>query len=294
MRMIETEKSYAKINLHLGIGKKREDGYHSISSLFHLINFFDLITIEVMNSMNTEVCIIGMPQVPTQENLMYKAALLYLDTIGAKAKIIITIKKRMPIQGGLGGGSSNAATVLLLLQRMFSYPLYNNQLYALGSLLGSDVPFFLYQEPLCYVSGRGEIVTPIPSRKDLSLVLSTPHQFGVSTKQAFHDLDKTREAGWEEPCFFSEDELCHIYKKPVKEWSFYNDFKNIIIAYNDLYSNIYTLENKDFLWYTSISGSGSSFYTITDKGDERAIFDVFEEKYRTQVTNTLTNCIFLL
>jgi len=294
VRVQETAKSYAKINLHLHIGAKREDGYHPLSSLFQLIELHDVITVALVEQNMTQIIITGMKGVPLTQNLMYKAAHLFLITIGAKAKISIDITKNIPLQGGLGGGSSNAATILLLLQKMYHYPLSNEQLYALGLSLGSDIPFFLYQQPVAYVEGRGEYITPIKPRNDLALILTIPNNFGVSTKQAFDDLDKTRDNNWQEVERYTFNALCHMYNNSVEKWRFYNDFKIIISSYNNLYNILHSSDNEDVTSFTAISGSGSALYTITDKGDESQIFDYFEEKYRTQVTNTLTRCIFLL
>lgn len=294
MRVEKSEKSYAKINLHLHIGAKREDGYHPLSSLFHVIDLYDLITIEVKEQNVTQIDIMGMQNVPLTQNLMYKAASLFLTTLEAKAKITIHIKKNIPMQGGLGGGSSNAATILLLLQQIYNYPLSNEHLYALGLTLGSDVPFFLYQKAAAFVEGRGEVVTPIDAREDLSVVLTIPRNFGVSTKQAFDDLDRTREEDWREPRPPTMHELCHMYNDPVENWGFYNDFNNIMFLYNDLYNILDILDNEGLKGYTSISGSGSTFFTITDNGSESTILSLLEEKYRTQVINNLTTCLYLL
>ena len=289
-----TEKSYAKINLHLHIGPIREDGYHPLSSLFQLISLHDLISVELKEQSVTHISIIGMESVPVTQNLMYKAARLFLNAIGATAKIVINITKRIPMQGGLGGGSSNAATMLLLLQYLYDYPLEEDQLQALGLLLGSDVPFFLCQTPCAYVEGRGELVTPITPRKDLAIILSIPQNFGVSTKQAFYDLDMSRDEKWRESMPYSKDMLCHMYHKPVENWKFYNDFTGIICLYNNLYNILGTFNKKGYKSYTAVSGSGSTVFTITDKGNESMILDYFERKYGTQVTNNLTTGMYLL
>lgn len=294
MKALKSEKSYAKINLHLHIGGKREDGYHPLSSIFHLIELHDVIKVELTEQQQTHIEIIGMDGVPLTQNIMYKAASLFLTTINAHAKVLIHIDKNIPMQGGLGGGSSNAATVLLILQQIYHYPIESSQLYSLGLMLGSDVPFFLHQECVAYVEGRGEVITPMKARDDLAVVLTFPINFGVSTKQAFHDLDTSRGAHWKEPLIISSSKLCHMYSIPVKEWRFYNDFKNIIIKYNNLNDILSTSEIKGSNWYSSISGSGSTIFTVTDSGDEYMIYRLFEEKYRTQVTNTLTKCMYLL
>jgi 4-diphosphocytidyl-2-C-methyl-D-erythritol kinase len=289
-----TEKSYAKINLHLHIGAKREDGYHPLSSLFQLISLHDLITLEVTDQSVTQIVITGMESVPITQNLMFMATKLFLDTIGATARIVINITKKIPMQGGLGGGSSNAATMLLLLQQIYNYPLEENQLRSLGLSLGSDVPFFLYQTPCAYVEGRGELVTAITPRNDLSVVLTIPQNFGVSTKQAFYDLDMSRGEKWIESLPYSKELLCHMYSQSVENWRFYNDFKDIICLYNNLYNILHTFNNEGYKSYTAISGSGSALFTITDKGNEFMILDYFEGKFGTQVINNLTTGVYLL
>lgn len=294
MKVKRNEKSYAKINIHLHVGSKRKDGYHPLSSLFHLVDLYDIITLNLEESSRTQLSITGMDTVPLAQNLMYRAVTLFLTTIGAKAKVHIDIIKNIPMQGGLGGGSSNAATILLQLQNIYNYPLSNEHLYELGLSLGSDVPFFLHQHPAAFVQGRGEYITPIKARGDLSLLLTFPHNIGVSTKQAFDDLDKTRGDGWVEPASMNVDEVCHMYNNPVEHWKFYNDFKIITFLYKELHDILEALEGEGSNMYTSISGSGSTLFTITDKDEELSTLPFLREKYRTQVINNLTTCLYLL
>lgn len=152
--------SPAKINLFLKVLKKRNDGYHEILSMVDLVSLYDIILIEpkergeiVLEAKEGE-----MPK--KEDNLIYRAVILLREQFGIKDGVAIYVKKRIPIGSGLGGGSSNAATVLLALSEIFNLGLKKNELYELGLRLGADVPLFIYRNP-CIVKGIGEIIEPV-------------------------------------------------------------------------------------------------------------------------------------
>ncbi len=151
--------SFAKINLFLYVTGKREDGYHDIFSLMCRLKLSDLVTIDFNNSTNIEIkC--SHPDVPEDNrNIAYKAAELFYKNSGIKDKIKITIEKEIPVGAGLGGGSSNAGYVLNHLNRHYNNLFSRNDLISMGTKIGADVPFFIFEEP-AIAEGIGNILKP--------------------------------------------------------------------------------------------------------------------------------------
>ena len=138
-------KAPGKINLHLGVGKSRSDGFHSIQSIFARISLFDDISITMYESDKLEIIVKGLEDFNIEgEDTLTKAARLWCTSTKVRARIMIKVVKNIPSEAGLGGGSSDAAYVLLALQKLNpSVALSFNSLLTLGAEIGSDVPFFL-------------------------------------------------------------------------------------------------------------------------------------------------------
>jgi len=168
----------AKINLILDVKGKRSDGYHEIETVMHQINLTDRVGISVGSSNDIEV-ISDSNEIPQDENnLAYKAAKLYKDKYGIAGGIKIAIKKNIPIGAGLAGGSTDAAAVLIGLNKIFKHTdVY--RLADLGTRIGSDVPFCVWGGT-ALATGRGEKLSPLLSRRFPYIVLVKP-KFEVST-----------------------------------------------------------------------------------------------------------------
>src|SRR5580658_8400378 len=149
-------RSLAKINLDLRILHKRDDGFHELRTVFQTISLADTIEIEYEKSRHTELTIEGSVDIP--DNLILRAAGAYLDAARLSARIHFRLTKKIPMGGGLGGGSSNAAAVLLALPVLAGKRVDIEQI-AAG--LGSDVPFFLHGGTMLAL-GRGEELYPLP------------------------------------------------------------------------------------------------------------------------------------
>lgn len=178
--------SPAKINLFLQVTGKRPDGYHELFSLMCCVSLCDTIFLQF----GTEKIEIesSHPQIPLDEtNLAYKAAALFLKTLGAEEGVKITIEKSIPLAAGLGGGSSNAASVLRGLNHQYDFPFSPDQLMSFGLSLGADVPFLLFQKP-ALATGIGEKLEPYPEPLPNSVIIVHPG-FGVSTAEVFQNLN---------------------------------------------------------------------------------------------------------
>lgn len=185
-------RSHAKVNLTLGVLGVRPDGYHDIESVMQSISLHDRVTLSVGGEPGIRIeC--DVPGIPTDErNLAHKAAALLLKNREIDAGLDIRIEKRIPAQAGLGGGSSNAAAVLMGLAGLLEMSIGQAELCDLASAVGSDVPFFIVGG-IALVGGRGEEVQPLPDIPAQWLVILKP-SFGVSTPWAYRRLDEIRGA----------------------------------------------------------------------------------------------------
>ncbi len=180
-------KTPAKINLGLFILGKRPDGYHELETLLQMVSLFDEIDLEpVAQGIELECCAPGIPQ--DASNLAVRAAALLRDAFPEKSSgVRIHLKKNIPAGAGLGGGSGNAAGVLMGLNRLWDLKLTRDRLSTFAAQLGSDVPFFLWG-PCALGRGRGEIMEPVakPSGK-FSVVLVYPG-FPITTSEVYRAL----------------------------------------------------------------------------------------------------------
>ena len=179
--------SYAKVNFTLDVLSRRPDGYHNLASVMQTISLADHLELEETDApgVRLECDAPGVPQDDT--NLACRAAIAVLRKTGAKAGITIRLRKRIPTQAGLGGGSSNAAAALRGVNQLLHLDLSPADLIEMASDLGSDVPFFL-TGGTASVRGKGERVTPLPDAPLLWFVIAKP-AVQVSTQQAYHALD---------------------------------------------------------------------------------------------------------
>ena len=178
-----TLKSPAKLNLYLNVLRKRPDGYHDIETLFERIDLADTITLRKTASGIQLTS--DHPALPTdQRNLAYRAAELFFQKLRRPGGVRIHLKKRIPIAAGMGGGSSNAATVLLGLNRLYAHPFPQKALFRMARKLGADISFFLLQKSFAWGRGRGDLLTPISSRLKIIHLLVTP-QVMVSTREVY-------------------------------------------------------------------------------------------------------------
>lgn len=180
----------AKVNLYLEVLRKRADGYHEIRTVLQHVDLCDEIRI-MGRAQEISVESVGLSCPTGEENLVHRAAALFLKTTGIRTGVRVQIVKRIPLGAGLGGGSSDAATTLWGLNRLFQADLSRERLEHLGAQLGSDVPFF-FRGPTMWASGRGEELHPLPPFPPTWLLIVFPG-FPVSTTWAFANLELTGE-----------------------------------------------------------------------------------------------------
>lgn len=178
----------AKINLGLEILFKRPDGFHEIKSIMQSICLSDTLEIELLEGSGIELETLGTEDIKTEDNLVFRAAELFLRECGKKFALKMRLIKRIPQMAGLGGGSSDAACTLKALNELSNFPLSDKELFSLASKLGSDVTFFL-SEGTALVSGRGEIIASLGTLPRFFLLIAMP-RFRSSTKELYSRFNK--------------------------------------------------------------------------------------------------------
>lgn len=245
----------AKINLGLSIIEKRPDGYHNLETVFYPVCLEDAL--EITTSRKTEekitlhqhgLEIAGKPK----DNLVAKAYLL-LDKEFDLPPIDIHLIKRIPSGAGLGGGSSDAASMLKLLNKHFNLNLSDEQLESYAATLGADCAFFIKNAPT-FAEGIGNIFSPVSlSLKGYQIVLVKPDVF-ISTREAFANIHPHR----------PEQSVRDIIERPVHEWKglLVNDFEASVFPQQPMISEIKEEFYRNGAIYASMSGSGSSVYGL--------------------------------
>lgn len=188
--------AHAKLNLALDVLRKRPDGFHQLRTVFERISLADTITLKTRADGKIRV-LCQNPQVPkSKRNLVVRIALKLQEDFSITQGVDISIKKNIPVAAGLAGGSSNGATVLMGLNRLWDLNLAQKDLIHYASWLGSDVAFFIYNTPLALGEGRGEVITPLKVKQKLWHVLVTP-KVKMLTKDVFghFKLNLTKKEG---------------------------------------------------------------------------------------------------
>ena len=260
MSVLYHEKAYAKVNLGLRVLQKREDGYHPLKTIFHKIDLFDEIEIEISESKKLIVNISGNESyINNGLDLMEKACICFYENTNITFKANIVIKKNIPFQAGLGGGSSDAATILLTLNKHFNNILNNERIQKIALSIGSDVPFFTSKNDAAFAQGRGEILKEVKSF-DYPLVILRKKGDFVSTKEAFSLLDQREVV----------DESFPSWPLDIKLWNklLINDF--------DIIQNIRKEDEFKKLvleaFYNSTCGSGSCQFLLFEDEEKQRKF----------------------
>ncbi len=256
-------KAYAKVNFGLRVLQKRDDGFHGIESIFQTVDLFDELIVEETDTKVCEVICDSM-QLP-QKNTLTEAYKAFCQTAGVEVPgVKVTLKKGIPSGGGLGGGSSDAAALVRILEKLCGIRLSYTQLDFVASKTGSDVFFFMHCDDegrgCALVSGRGENVKNIESSDTLFLVLIFP-KVSSSTKEAYQLVDEAFALGnvLVSPEF---DELELIYRRPPEKWTFINTFTPVISKkYEEIGRAIEALRALGCV-FAEMSGSGSTVYGV--------------------------------
>ena len=232
-------KAPAKINLFLRVLGKRADGYHDIASLMQKITLYDELTFTLKPSGINLDCP-GSDLPTSEDNLVFSAAQSIFAYANYPSGVEIKLTKKIPLAGGLGGGSSDAATTLMALNEICSLGLKKNELLMLGAKLGADVPFFIFGNT-ALVSGIGDQLKAVQNIPELNFVLINP-QFPLSTKMVYDNLNLrlTREKiNYSIPRFFALGDVIRELHNDLEEVSLklhpeLNNLKQILLCHGAL------------------------------------------------------------
>lgn len=273
--MRSTKKTPAKVNLFLYMTGLREDGYHLLYSCMQTISLYDDVEVEWLEDGSGQVLFTTDREelsIRPEKNTCVRAARTFLDAISEKhVDIRIHLTKRIPSQAGLGGGSSDAAAVLLALNDMAPAPLSMETLCDVAVKIGADVPFFLFGgTALC--EGVGEIITPLPPLTGLPMLIMKPKE-GVSTPGCYARFDEKGEF-WKPDdkdraamdAFFRDDSgkdsLTRV-KDACSLWG--NDLEAPAFLDAPSMQAAFPLMRKHGAVYVAMSGSGSAVFGIFEK-----------------------------
>lgn len=263
----------AKINLGLNIIRKRRDGYHDLETVFCSVDLKDAL--EVIQSTETNFHLSGLPVNGNHnDNLCLKAYRLLKKDFPDLPYLNIYLHKAIPMGAGLGGGSSDGAFMLYILNKKFQLNLSQEQLINYALQIGSDCPFFIINKP-CFATGRGEVLTPL--EVDLSaykIVLINPG-IHVSTKEAFSNLVPS----------IPQKSIRQIITQPISTWKneLVNDFEiNVFKLFPEIKEIKAILYNSQAV-YASMTGSGSTVFGIFE-GNAELNFS-FPANYTCIITN---------
>ena len=261
------ENANAKINVYLNVTAKRENGYHDIVSIMQTVSLCDRVSIDLTPAEQTLVMLSasGNKSMPTNENnLAYRAAMLFLKETGIVGKVTLHIEKQIPMAAGLAGGSADAAAVFRGLNKLCGSPLSLDSLCKLGCTLGADIPFCI-RRGSALVTGIGDVQEEIAPMPFSSIVIACGGD-GVSTPAAYGALDDKYDS-FKSPCVPPSH-----YEKIVEAWKrqspfeacahFYNIFEEVVPKERPCVDKIKSTMLQCGAVRAMMSGSGPSVFGI--------------------------------
>ena len=285
--------SPAKVNLYLDIVGKRKDGYHKIETIFQTVSLYDTVEVSPAGPNGPSIALTVISQrgeksacPPNHENIVWKAAKLFFETFNLKKSCRIVLTKNIPIQAGLGGGSSNAASTLKALSRIFlknrSSKETKKLLRKIACRLGADVPFFL-EGGCALASGIGEKIVPLPSPQKFWLVILKP-EIGLSTREVYQwfDWETNRPKRLTYRSNLNKIKVLITKNKGVQDWGIciHNSFERIVLKKVPELGKAKERLLRVGSLNASLSGSGSAFFGIAlSKADGERIQENLKRFY---------------
>jgi 4-diphosphocytidyl-2-C-methyl-D-erythritol kinase len=252
--------AFAKVNLRLDVLARRPDGYHELRTIFQSISLHDNVHIERTRTRGINLVVLGDPLLaagPSRENLVHRAADAFLRKCKIPGGVRITLEKRVPAGRGMGGGSSDAAATLVGLLRLTKARIPFEKLLELASGLGADVPFFLFGGRALGTS-RGDEIYPLPDGRRRILLLVSPRDIAVNTREAYGWLDRelTKNAGNSRLWSF-----CALCWSPQED-HLSNDFENVVFRRHPRLARIHRDLLRGGAAEAALAGSGSAVFGL--------------------------------
>ena len=260
-------KSHSKINLALWIKEKRPDGYHEIETIFcENENLYDEVEIEFIKGNELLIEMVFLRDelnklIPNDKNLAYKAAFLFFEKLCVKGNCRIKINKNIPLEAGLGGGSSNAASILKGLNKIFNYQLHESELLILSEKLGADVPFFIYGGT-CLGKGKGEQLTKLENKLNLEIKIEKILEISVSTQWAYEQIDSREFLTDHETQIKNLITAMKIGDYDLFFQNIFNDFEMAVFSYHPRLINLRKKLLDEGYKAAGLCGSGGAVFGI--------------------------------
>jgi 4-diphosphocytidyl-2-C-methyl-D-erythritol kinase len=319
-----TARSYAKINIGLAIGERRDNGFHDLLTVYQTVAAYDTIKVAFGKGTGIEIKCRD-PRVPADEsNTCYRVAERVLRKLKQRGKLIITIEKNLPVQGGVGAGSSNAVATMFALERELKAELSSVDRLNIAAEVGSDLPLFLVGGTVLGI-GRGEQVFPLEDLPPMHCVLAFPKR-SVSTPEAFDDWDEKfgDDPDHRDPVKLAKlthrtgSDTINPFSRALFSWltngftatgvparsgdraetllldlvraGIENDFERVVFPKHPELRDVKRVLEREGAKYASLSGSGSALYGFFSSADAaaKAAAALTAEGIPAQATSTLT------
>ncbi|MGP1458075.1 MAG: 4-(cytidine 5'-diphospho)-2-C-methyl-D-erythritol kinase [Treponema sp.] len=256
----------AKINIGLKVLPVREDGFHSIESIFQTVDLCDELKVRVIGGAG-QCEVICADTVLPENNTLTSAYRAFSEAAGKSLSVSVELKKQIPSGGGLGGGSSDAAALVRALEKLNGATLSEKELDSIAAKVGSDVFFFLHakEKGAAIVTGRGEKIRCIRRREDLTFVLVFP-EVSSSTKEAYALIDALYAVDRRREIFPDVSRLEEMYNGAVENWTFKNSFcAPLKKKYTEIGEAFAALSKVNAPYY-EMTGSGSTLFGVFTDG----------------------------
>ena len=263
----------AKINIGLRILPARADGYHGIESIFQTVPLYDKLALQRTGVKGRQCYVVCDGMILPEKNTLTSAYEVFCEVTGVSESLKVYLEKNIPSGAGLGGGSSDAASLINALDAVYGTNLSSNQKHYIASKVGSDVFFFMGCSDVAtpfaaVVGGRGEVVNSIIPRRDLFYVLICPDVHS-STAEAYRLVDQWYEPNWNWDSY-SAEQLESVYNNPVEAWDFVNSFTAPLVQHYPLIGEGLQDLKDVGASFAQMSGSGSAVFGIFSTKDSAA------------------------
>jgi 4-diphosphocytidyl-2-C-methyl-D-erythritol kinase len=310
-------RSFAKINIGLEIGPQRGDGFHNLRTVYQTIALHDRLRVDLARGTGIEIRSKNRRVPDDESNTCWRIAERVMKALKARGRIVIQVDKNLPVQGGMGGASSNAIATLLAIERLVGKELAPEERLRLAAEVGSDLPLFLVGGTVLGV-GRGEEVYPLEDLPTLDCVVVTP-EVGISTPKAFAEWDAKKEAGEQAGKLTgaSGSDTLNGFSRSVFAWlsgsstgvpakgsgnraeallldlvraGIENDFERVVFPQHPELRAVKRALEREGAAYASLSGSGSTLYGLFSSAElaEQAAIRLVAEGMPAVATKTLT------
>lgn len=280
-----TVDAHAKINLFLAVLGRRADGYHTICSVMQKVSLADQVHLS-LEGQGISLCCPSSTLPEDSSNLAFKAAQSFFDLAGIAGNVRITLHKRIPVAAGLGGGSSDAAAVLVGLNRLHGFCVGPETLLSLGAKLGADVPFFVAEDSTALATGTGTELRPFSGPDGYWVVLVNPG-FAVSTRWVYENLLLTTGnklytfSGSLQSISECKNLLQSVFVDDRSMSTLFNDLEDVTITRFPEIQEIKNAFNNEGATASLMSGSGPTVFGVfKDYNLAKKSFAAFKHQYR--------------